>query len=229
VDVDFANKNFHRNLVLPDTFGVTMAALNYNGVLMASQSEEKNEDAYEEDDLVDDDMNGDDRRIKSSNIQFKPFNEWKDAKEWNFELKNGENTECLAVGSGWNAVLTNFNYVRVFSNNGVQRALLCQAHPVVTMAGYENFLAIVYQSGPAFNGYQPMRMKVLNMATRENQIIMDADCAVTPTSELRWFGFSEEGQLFSYDGLGIVRSFSYGTQTWTPRHDFKMRHGHLFR
>jgi len=72
-------------------------------------------------------------------------------------------------------------------------------------------------------------MKILNMATRENQMIMDADCAVTPTSELRWFGFSEEGQLFSYDSLGIVRSFSYTTQTWTPRHDFKVRHAHLFR
>jgi len=146
IDVDFANKNFHRNLVLNDVFGVSMASLNYNGVLMASQAEEKNEDQYEDDELNDDELNSDDmfRRRKSSNIQYKPFNEWKDAKEWNFELKNGESAECLAVGSGWNSVLTNFNYVRVFSNNGVQKALMCQAHPVVTMAGYENYLVIVY-------------------------------------------------------------------------------------
>ena len=74
-----------------------------------------------------------------------------------------------------------------------------------------------------------MRLKILNMATRENSVIMEADCAVTPTSELRWFSFSEEGQLFSLDGLGIVRSFSYNTQTWTPRHDFKTRLGHIYR
>jgi len=61
------------------------------------------------------------------------------------------------------------------------------------MAGYEQFLAIVYQSGPAFNGYQPMKLKIINMQARENQVLIDADCAVTPTSELRWFGFSEEG------------------------------------
>mmetsp|Transcript_20075 Transcript_20075/g.27127 ORF Transcript_20075/g.27127 Transcript_20075/m.27127 type:complete len:80 (-) Transcript_20075:1051-1290(-) len=79
------------------------------------------------------------------------------------------------------------------------------------MAGYENFLAIVYLSGPAFKGYQPMRVKIINMAARENAVIIDADCALTPTSELRWFGFSEEGQLFSFDDLGIVRSFSYTT------------------
>ena len=145
IDVDFANKNFHRNLVLNDTFGVTMAAMNYNGVLLASQAEEKNEDQYE-DDIADDEMNEDEnyKRRKSSNIQYKPFNEWKDVKEWNYELKNSESVECLAVGSGWNAVLTNYNYIRIFSNNGIQKGLLCQAHPIVTMAGYENFLAIVY-------------------------------------------------------------------------------------
>lgn len=97
------------------------------------------------------------------------------------------------------------------------------------MAGYENFLTIVYQSGPAFNGYQPMRLKVLNMATRDNRVLIDSDCAVTPSSQLSWFGYSEEGQLFSYDTFGIVRSFSYTTQTWTPRHDFKIKHAHLIR
>ena len=60
-------------------------------------------------------------------------------------------------------------------------------------------------------------------------MLLDADCAVSPTSELRWFGFSEEGQLFSYDGFGVIRSFSYTTQTWSPRHDFKIKHGHIFR
>ena len=132
-----------------------MATLNYNGVLMASKAEEKNEEQCEDDHLSEDELLDDVifHRRKNSNIQYKPFNEWKDAKEWNFVLKNGESAECLAVGSGWNAVLTNFNYLRVFSNNGVQTTLMCQAHPVVTMAGYENYLAIVYYSGPAFNGY----------------------------------------------------------------------------
>ena len=36
VDVEFMNRNFHRNLCLNDSFGVSMAALNYNGVLLAS-------------------------------------------------------------------------------------------------------------------------------------------------------------------------------------------------
>ena len=120
VDVDFTNKNFHRNLTINNTYSYTMAALNYNGVLLASQAEEKNEDAYEDDDDEvgeDGDMAVEEakRRKKNSNIFFKPFNEWRDVKEWTFELKNGESAECLAVGSGWNAILTNYNYIRVFS------------------------------------------------------------------------------------------------------------------
>ena len=74
-----------------------------------------------------------------------------------------------------------------------------------------------------------MRLKLINMATRDNRVLLDADCPVTPTSELKWFGFSEEGQIFSYDGLGIVRSFSFTSQTWTPRHDFKIKNGHIYR
>ena len=38
IDVDFANKQFHRNLVLADDFGVCMAAMNYSGLLIASKA-----------------------------------------------------------------------------------------------------------------------------------------------------------------------------------------------
>ena len=69
IDIEFMNRNFHRNLNINDDFNVTMASLNYNGVLLASQAEEKNEDAYEED-VVDDDDMADEllKRKKNSNI-----------------------------------------------------------------------------------------------------------------------------------------------------------------
>jgi hypothetical protein len=59
------------------------------------------------------------RRRKNSNIQFKPLNEQKNTKEWNFELPQGESAECLAIGSGWCAVFTSSNYFRVFSTDGI--------------------------------------------------------------------------------------------------------------
>lgn len=40
IDVDFANKNFHRNLGITDDFGATMACLNYSGMMLASACKE---------------------------------------------------------------------------------------------------------------------------------------------------------------------------------------------
>ena len=73
VDVEFTNRNFHKNLSIRDDFGVSMAAMNYSGVILASQTEEKNDDEYEND-VVDDHDNDEvdelARRRKNSNIMF---------------------------------------------------------------------------------------------------------------------------------------------------------------
>lgn len=73
VDVEFTNRNFHKNLSIRDDFGVSMAAMNYSGVILASQTEEKNDDEYEND-VVDDHDNEEvdelARRRKNSNIMF---------------------------------------------------------------------------------------------------------------------------------------------------------------
>lgn len=58
-------------------------------------------------------------------------------KPWSYQFKNGESVECMAMGTGWCCALTNFNYIRVFSNSGIQKHILCQGTPVVTMTGYE--------------------------------------------------------------------------------------------
>jgi hypothetical protein len=69
IDIDFQNKQFHRNLVIADDFGISMSVLNYSGVLLASKAEEKDADDYEDDELDDDMVAGDlERRKKNSNI-----------------------------------------------------------------------------------------------------------------------------------------------------------------
>jgi hypothetical protein len=40
IDVEFMNKNFHRNLTLNDDFGIQLVALNYTGLLMASKEQQ---------------------------------------------------------------------------------------------------------------------------------------------------------------------------------------------
>ena len=119
IDVEFMNKAFHRNLSLNDDYGVSMAAINYSGMIVASKGEETDLDKYEEDEEDEDMLDDEKKNKKKSNIYFRPFNEWKNMKEWNYSLENGENTECLAIGTGWCAASTDFGYIRVFSNDGI--------------------------------------------------------------------------------------------------------------
>lgn len=75
------------------------------------------------------------------------------------------------------------------------------------MAGYENLLAIVYHGGPAVYGCQQLRLKLIDM-NRSYQVLVDAECPISRYSNLVWFGYSEEGQLFSFDNEGILRSLN---------------------
>ena len=153
IDVDFTNKNFHRNLVLNDDYRACMAAMNYSGMILASKAQESDLDKYE-DDEDDMEIDGDDKKNKkSSNIYFRPFSEWKTLKDWRFELKDGESVEGVAIGAGWCAAYTDFGYIRVFSSNGIQKYVFSVGSPLLTMVGYENILALVYHSGPPVYGF----------------------------------------------------------------------------
>lgn len=106
-----------------------MATLNFSGLIIASKAIESDLDKYEEEE-DDDDLDLDKEKEtknskKNSHIIFKPFSEHKNLKDWHFELKDGESVDCLAIGSGWSAVLTDFGYIRVFSIDGIQSYIMC--------------------------------------------------------------------------------------------------------
>lgn len=105
-----------------------MTALSNAGMLLASKGADNGEEDMDdfirpddEDIDMDDDAAGNEekKRKKHSHIHFKPFNSWKNVKEWHFALKHGEQVECLVQGSGWCAAATDFGYIRVFSTEGV--------------------------------------------------------------------------------------------------------------
>ena len=134
----------------------------------------------------------------------------------------------MALGTGWCSVLTNFNYIRVFSHSGIQKHIICQGTPVVTMAGYESLFAVVYHTGPSIFSCQAMRMKIINMANRDYRVLIDTEFPLSRSANLIWFGFSEEGQLMSYDSEGIMRAFTFASQQWSPVYDFRQRHADIY-
>lgn len=145
IEVDFNNKNFHKNLSLADLYGFKMATLNYSGVFLASKGQIENLDAYEEDDDDQEDdlsIDGGFKRKKvdkkKSNLVFRSFDS--EPVEWHYELKKGEITECVAAGTNWVCVYTSSALIRVFTSSGIQKFVISQGSPVLTMSGYENLL-----------------------------------------------------------------------------------------
>jgi hypothetical protein len=94
IDVEFCDKNLHRNLSINDDFRCSMAALNYSGLLLASEGD-YDMDKYDEDD--DASMKGAVVDKRGSYLYFKPLNEWRrDLKDWNFKMPYGESISCIA-------------------------------------------------------------------------------------------------------------------------------------
>jgi hypothetical protein len=61
------------------------------------------------------------------------------------------------------------------------------------MTGYENLLAVVYHSGPPLNGFQCLRLKMIDMSNRNYKVLYDIEFPLSKFANLTWTGFSEEG------------------------------------
>lgn len=96
------------------------------------------------------------------------------------------------------------------------------------MAGYENLLAIVSHSGPPIYGCQALRLKIINMNDQDYRTILETDCPISHDGVLTWLGFTEEGQFMTLDTEGVLRSFSFKNQQWTPVLDFKIKHSEIY-
>lgn len=167
IDVDFTDKQTHKNVVINDDYGAVMAVLSNSGLLIASKGTDDGADEEELEEFIDEDMEMEDeekKRRRYAHIYYKPVNTWKSSKDWHFKLQKREQVECLAMGSGWSVVATDFGYLRAFSNEGIQRNIICHGTPFVTMGGYENLLAVVYHAGPSVYGCQVLKMKIIDMS-----------------------------------------------------------------
>ena len=80
------------------------------------------------------------------------------------------------------------------------------------MTAYENLLAVVYHGGPSVYGCQALRLKIIDMTPTGPtafSTLKEMDCPISRGAILQWLGFSEEGQLYSYDTEGVFRGLSF--------------------
>ncbi|KAI4335860.1 hypothetical protein L6164_014465 [Bauhinia variegata] len=179
---------------MTDHFGFTMAALNENGSVFANPCKgEKN----------------------MSTLMYRPFSSWANNSEWSMRFER-EEVKVVALGTAWVAAVTSFNYLRIFTEGGLQKHVISLNGPVVTASGFKDKLAVVTHASDCLpSNDQVLEFRVFDILNGTQPLL--GRLPLTPGSSLTWFGFSEEGELSSYDSKGVLRVFTsqYGG-SWLP-------------
>ncbi|XP_019189746.1 PREDICTED: WD repeat and HMG-box DNA-binding protein 1 [Ipomoea nil] len=185
IEIDFHDTSSGPRVpAMTDYFGFTMSALNENGCAFANPCKgEKN----------------------MSTLMYRPFSSWANNSEWSMRFEE-EEVRAVALGNAWVAAITSLNFLRIFSDSGLQRYILSLDGPVVTAAGFKDELAVVTHASPSLpSNEQVLEFRVFNI--RNGTQPLRGRLPLTPGSSLTWFGFSEEGHLSSSDSKGVLRVF----------------------
>ncbi|CAM6122605.1 unnamed protein product [Calypogeia fissa] len=196
VEVEFHDTSRgHRMPAMTDFNGFTMAALSEKGSILSNPQK------------------GD---KTPSSLVYRPCSSWTSNSEWSMRFPLGEEVRAVAVGDQWAAAATSLNYLRIYSECGLQKYVLSLAGPVVTMTSHQELLAVVtHTSDPLEGGEQVMEFKVFDVSKRQH--VVSGVLPLTPGAKLTWLGFSETGTLSSFDSKGVLRMYSkaYGG-CWIP-------------
>ena len=194
VEVEFFDTGLHRPIRFGDHYNHSMAALDTEAVIFASN--------------VQDDV--------ASAVFYRPLNGWAANSEWTLFLDKGEDARAVAVGAGWAAVATDKQYVRVLTVSGVQRQILSLPGPVVTMVGNASRLAVVYHAPDSSGDRQHLVCMVYDVALQK-RIMRETLPLGKPDADLTWLGFTELGFLAFCDSTDIVRVLVEAWDNeWTP-------------
>ncbi|KZV16002.1 WD repeat and HMG-box DNA-binding protein 1 [Dorcoceras hygrometricum] len=195
IEIDFHDTSRGPRVpAMTDYFGFTMASLSENGCAFANPCKgEKN----------------------MSTLMYRPFSTWANNSEWSMRFE-GEEVRAVALGNSWVAAVTSINFLRIFTHGGLQRYIFSLDGPVVTAAGFKDELAVVMHVSPSLpSDEQMLEFRVFNIHSGTQPL--RGRLPLTPGSCLTWFGFSDDGQLSSFDSKGVLRVYTnlYGG-SWLP-------------
>ena len=131
-----------------------------------------------------------------SKAYYRPVDNWSNKNDWSLELPLNEN--ILAVGVSKFAVMiaTDRHYARVLTLSGIQTAIRSLPGPIVTIAGNDIYIMLVYHLSGIYSGNQNLGYSLHNTQTGE---VVEGSCPITPMSTLTWAGFSQKGvNIISY-------------------------------
>lgn len=201
IDIEYSLGSLNKRSI-PNLSKYSMASLNFRGVLLASQGYILREDEYEDDEMDED--------MKKAKIMFLPSKS--DKSKWEAKLSPKENIKAVVQGNFFSCVYTSKNFIRFFSPEGKEYFIL-GARGVITMAAYDNVLAILYHGSSPFSGNQNVFVKLFNTSTLG--AISDSPVIISNGSTVKWFGFSNQGNLFVQDSDNVLWTL-IGRESWSP-------------
>jgi chromosome transmission fidelity protein 4 len=184
VEVSFHDTARARRRVplLNDFFGFSVGALGERGAVYASRAAP---DA-------------------PSTLVYRPFDAWADNTDWAAGLPAGEEAECVAAGATFCAAATSARLLRLFSQAGLQTAVLTLGGAPVALAARGHCLAAAWHAAaPTPGGDQCLSYAVHDVT--EQRLLHSGALPLSAGASLAWLGFSAEGQLTSVDSLGVLR------------------------
>lgn len=75
-------------------------------------------------------------------------------------------------------------------------------------------LAVVYHGSVPMWGCQILKMRLYTVNEYSVKLERDVTLPIKSNSQLKWFGFSEEGMIYCQDNLEVLRCYSYESNEW---------------
>lgn len=201
VDVEYALDSISKKVIL-NSCGYSLASLSYLGVALATPGYFQDENEYE-DELLEE---GEKRAKLFFESATEGFN-------WNEDLPIGENILSVATGSTFIAIATSKSYLRLYTPRGQEFFIIGLEAPIVTIAAYENLVAVVYHRALPFGDRQQLSLRVINTMTLK--VVKELPVCLSPGTFLEWIGFSKEGAIFSQDSSNTVWAL-FDDRSWAP-------------
>jgi hypothetical protein len=211
IEVRFANKSKRsKQEIVNDSWGFVMAALAHEGAVFATPLP----------------LQENDEPTTGSTIRYHAFSTGSERlfganESFTVSLENNEAAVSLAVGTGWVAVATSRRFLRIFSCTGCQLGVHWLQGNVVCLCGYENLLAVVYNTMPMTGDEYHVSVDLFDVTPNISDFVRCVSTTVLPLSpghQLNWMGFSVDSlQLFAEDTSGVfsmLTALGPGSNSW---------------
>ena len=194
IEVVFSDQSNKKKLHFTEPTLISLACLNNCGVVLASKPDPTSEDEYEQ-------IN----QINYSTLYFKSISYFSAYNDWQTVLPT-ETIDNLCMGSDWIAVYCESLNVYIYSLSGCLRFVFTASNAITCMAGNDYVFAYAFHSGVPFLGSQAFSFRMHSI--RDYSLLYEGPLCLSQYSHLIWFGFSEEGMLYSFDSDKRLRLFS---------------------